>query len=71
MGVLTALLALVGPSRIYQGHHWATDVSASYMLGFSYLLGITALYRHFKERLVRGERVAGIEEPRVTVRPGR
>src|SRR4051812_38840797 len=27
---VAALLALVGPSRIEQGHHWATDVVASY-----------------------------------------
>jgi undecaprenyl-diphosphatase len=42
---LCALLALVGPSRIYQGHHWPTDVLASYLLGTSYLIGLTGLYR--------------------------
>lgn len=42
---LLALLVLVGPSRIYQGHHWPTDVAASYMLGLSYLIGLTAIYR--------------------------
>ena len=30
---LTSVLALVGPSRIQQGHHWTTDVVASYLLG--------------------------------------
>jgi membrane-associated phospholipid phosphatase len=35
---LAVLLALVGPSRIQQGHHWATDVAASYLLGLAYLL---------------------------------
>jgi undecaprenyl-diphosphatase len=49
----TALVALVGPSRIYQGHHWPTDVLASYLLGLSYLVGITALYRRAKLRGVR------------------
>ena len=44
----TILMALVGPSRIYQGHHWPTDVLASYLLGLSYLVGLTALYRRAK-----------------------
>jgi membrane-associated phospholipid phosphatase len=57
-GGLLAMLALVGPSRIYQGHHWPTDVTASYMLGTSYLIGLIALYRRAKERLGRGEDVA-------------
>jgi membrane-associated phospholipid phosphatase len=48
LAFLTALIALVGPSRIYQGHHWPTDVLASYMLGLSYLVGLTALYRKAK-----------------------
>ena len=34
---LTFLLAFVGPTRIVQGHHWTTDVTASYLLGFAYL----------------------------------
>jgi undecaprenyl-diphosphatase len=37
VGALTLLLVLVGPSRIVQGHHWATDVTASYLLGLAYL----------------------------------
>ena len=54
VGVIVALLALVGPSRIYLGHHWATDVTASYLLGTSYLLALTAVYRRAKVwRLVR------------------
>jgi len=42
--------ALVGPSRMYLGHHWLTDVTASYLLGTSYVLGLTALYRRVKVR---------------------
>jgi membrane-associated phospholipid phosphatase len=45
---LAGLVALVGPSRIYLGHHWFTDGLASYLLGTSYLLGLTALYRRVK-----------------------
>ncbi len=50
---LVALVALVGPSRVYQGHHWFTDVTASYLLGISYLLGLTRLYRTWKARGTR------------------
>jgi undecaprenyl-diphosphatase len=42
---LTAMLALVGPSRIQQGHHWTTDVAASYLLGLATVLGLIELYR--------------------------
>jgi undecaprenyl-diphosphatase len=45
VGGLMGLLGMVGPSRIYQGHHWPTDVAASYLLGFSYLLSVIWLYR--------------------------
>jgi undecaprenyl-diphosphatase len=50
VGALLGLLALVGPSRIHQGHHWPTDVTASYLLGTSYLIVLTGLYRRAKER---------------------
>lgn len=50
VGFLTGLVGLVGPSRIYEGHHWPTDVAASYLLGLAYLIGLTALYRRFKAR---------------------
>ncbi len=48
VGALAALIALVGPSRIYLGHHWATDVAASYLLGFSYLAALVAIYRRLR-----------------------
>jgi undecaprenyl-diphosphatase len=47
---LLGLVALVGPSRIQQGHHWMTDVVASYLLGTSYLIGVAAVYRRLKAR---------------------
>ena len=47
---LVGVVVLVGPSRIYQGHHWPTDVSASYLLGTSYLLVVIAGYRTVKAR---------------------
>jgi undecaprenyl-diphosphatase len=42
---LTGLLAVVGPSRIQQGHHWTTDVVASYVLGLAYVLALIQIYR--------------------------
>jgi membrane-associated phospholipid phosphatase len=50
VAALMTLVGLVGPSRIHQGHHWFTDVSASYLLGIGYLLGLTRLYRGRKAR---------------------
>ncbi|MGC4191884.1 MAG: phosphatase PAP2 family protein [Thermomicrobiales bacterium] len=48
VGLLTGLLALVGPSRIYLGHHWLTDTMASYLLGSSYLIVLTGVYRRVR-----------------------
>ena len=47
---LLVMVGLVGPSRIYQGHHWPTDVAASYLLGTAYVIGLMALYRRVKGR---------------------
>lgn len=53
-GGLVALVALVGPSRIYQGHHWTTDVTASYLVGTAWLVIVVTAYRRGKERQVAG-----------------
>ncbi|HEX3428547.1 MAG TPA: phosphatase PAP2 family protein, partial [Candidatus Limnocylindrales bacterium] len=47
-GGLVGLIVLVGPSRIYQGHHWPTDVTASYLLGTTYLIVVVTAYRRVK-----------------------
>lgn len=39
-----SLIALVGPSRIYLGHHWASDVTAGQLVGFTYLIAMLQLY---------------------------
>ena len=53
VGALLGLVALVGPSRIQQGHHWFTDVTASYLLGTSYVVALAALYRRVKAHRAR------------------
>lgn len=52
-GAGLAMLALIGPSRVYLGHHWPTDVLASYLLGFAWLAGLAAVHRR-----LRGEAAA-------------
>ncbi len=59
---LTGALALVGPSRIQQGHHWTTDVVASYLLGLAYLLALIQLYHATTPRTLL-ERLAGRRLP--------
>jgi undecaprenyl-diphosphatase len=51
VGGLASILGLVGPSRVYLGHHWFTDVTASYTLGTAYLVVITNLYRRVRMHL--------------------
>ena len=59
---LTGVLALVGPSRIQQGHHWTTDVVASYLLGLAYLLTLIQLYHATTPRTLL-ERAVGRRLP--------
>jgi undecaprenyl-diphosphatase len=47
---LVALIALVGPSRVHQGHHWASDVAGSYLFGAAYLLALIELHRQLEAR---------------------
>lgn len=39
-----SLIALVGPSRVYLGHHWASDVAAGQLVGFTYLMAMLQAY---------------------------
>lgn len=41
---LLGLIALIGPSRVEEGHHWTTDVAASYLVGTAALLGLIELH---------------------------
>ena len=60
LSVLVAIpLVLVGPSRIYLGVHYPTDVLAGWCLGFAMLmLAIEVLQRATKCRTAAGDRAA-------------
>jgi undecaprenyl-diphosphatase len=47
---LASLIAAVGRSRVYLGHHWPSDVAASYLLGASYLAGLVLIHRRLRPR---------------------
>ena len=44
------LIILIGPSRIWLGEHWASDVLGGYTLGFGLLLLVIWLYRRWEAR---------------------
>ena len=50
VGTLTTLIAAIGVSRVYLGHHWPSDVFASYLLGSSYLAALLVAYRRLRSR---------------------
>lgn len=50
LAVIGSMIGLVGPSRVYLGHHWLTDVLASYCLGTGYLMGLIGMHRRGDER---------------------
>ncbi len=58
IGVLISLIILIGPSRIYLGEHWASDVLGGYLLGSLWLLASIYIYRWGKLRFFIKQPVA-------------
>lgn len=45
LSICAALILLIGPSRIYLGEHWASDVIGSYLIGTFWLIILILLYQ--------------------------
>lgn len=50
IGICLALIVLVGPSRVYLGEHWLSDVVGGYIVGGLCLIPLVAGYLWTKER---------------------
>ena len=53
LAVLGLIVALMGPSRIYLGQHWFSDVMGAYVLGSLWLALTIRVYRWGKSRATR------------------
>src|SRR3989441_3144931 len=51
IAVCSSLIALIGPSRVYLGAHWPSDVMAGYIYGGLWFGGLIAIYLRIKALL--------------------
>jgi undecaprenyl-diphosphatase len=56
--LLALIIILMGPSRIYLGQHWFSDVMGAYLLGSLWLALTIKLYRWGKPRFFKRQPVA-------------
>lgn len=58
LAVEVFFIVMVGPSRIFLGAHWASDVTGAYMLGSLWVLFVIYVYEKSKARFFRTQPVA-------------
>ena len=51
--VCSALVILIGPSRVYLGAHWASDVAGSYIIGVLWLFVLVLGYQLVAQKIHR------------------
>lgn len=56
--MLVGMMVLIGPSRIYVGQHWASDVIAAHLLGSVWLVLSVLVYRWGKPRFFVNQPIA-------------
>ncbi len=67
LSICAIMIVLIGPSRIWLGAHWASDVLGGYTLAFGLLLLVIWAYRKWEERAVskpkNGSNAVGAKQP--------